>query len=152
MAAYLRSHISVLMGEMRAIGFVVFVVIITRLAPMTPTELTRRTFLISPALLLSYRSSFGLWLVAIFQPHPGHTLAQAAFLDEILFLPFELLIQQIIRLMNQTDGDVRHHFGRAGFAKFTKDIKGQRRLLGELAHVKRFFGILVPLAQITHAT
>lgn len=106
-----------------------FVVIITRLAPMTPIELTRRTFLISPTLLLSYLSSFGLWLVAIFQSQARHPLAQAAFLDEILFLPFDLLVEQIIRLMNQTNGNVCHHFVRAGFAKFRKDYKGQRSLL-----------------------
>ena len=42
---------------------------------------------------------------------------KAAFFQEILLQPADLPVQQVIGLMNQADGDVGYHLGRAGFAE-----------------------------------
>lgn len=47
----------------------------------------------------------------------GHAFAEAAGLEEFLFELPELLIEQIVRLMDQADEDVRHGFAGAGFNK-----------------------------------
>jgi len=50
------------------------------------------------------------------QSGAGHSFAQAAFLNEVPFQPANLLIQQIVRLVDQANRDVGDHFGRAGFS------------------------------------
>jgi hypothetical protein len=54
--------------------------------------------------------------IPILEPHTGHALPQTAFLDEILFQSANLLIEQIVGLVDQTEGDVGDDFGGAGFA------------------------------------
>ena len=45
----------------------------------------------------------------------GHAFAEAAFLQEILFEPPELLVEQVVGLVDQANKNVGHYFGRAGF-------------------------------------
>ena len=45
----------------------------------------------------------------------GHALAQAALFQKISLEPAKLLVNQIIGLMNQADGNVGDDFRRAGF-------------------------------------
>ena len=44
----------------------------------------------------------------------GHALADAALLDEVLLEAASLLVEQVVGLMDQADGEVRQNLGRAG--------------------------------------
>jgi hypothetical protein len=68
------------------------------------------------ASFLPWPLSLGL-LIAIVQPGFGHPLAQAALFDEFFLQRLQLLIQQIIGLVNQTDCNIGDHIRRASFDK-----------------------------------
>lgn len=44
--------------------------------------------------------------VAVIEAGAGHALAQAAFFEEVLFQPTKLLVNQVIGLVDETDGNV----------------------------------------------
>ena len=50
------------------------------------------------------------------QPSAGHSLAQSAFLDEALFQPPDLPIEQVVCLVDKTKRDIGYDFCWAGFA------------------------------------
>jgi hypothetical protein len=52
-----------------------------------------------------------LLLISCLQPSASHPLTQAALLQELLFQRFDLLVQQIVGLVNQADGEICHHLG-----------------------------------------
>ncbi len=54
------------------------------------------------------------WPVAVCESHAGHALTQAALFDEFLLQCLELLVDEVVRLMNETDRDVGDDLGRAG--------------------------------------
>jgi hypothetical protein len=85
------------------------------------------------------------------QPRASHSLAQSAFLDEILFLSPNLLIEQVVCLVNKTKRDVGYNFGWTGFAKLAIGLICDGPLVAELANVLSFFGILWPNAQTSCA-
>jgi hypothetical protein len=43
----------------------------------------------------------------------GHAFAEAAFFDEVLFQTTEQLIEEVVGLMDEAEGDVGEDFGRA---------------------------------------
>lgn len=47
------------------------------------------------------------------QPRTGHTFAQAALFHERRLQPPKMLVQQVVRLVNQADDGVGRFFGRA---------------------------------------
>ena len=49
----------------------------------------------------------------------GHALAEAAFGEEVLFEPPELLIEEVVGLVNETDDDVGDSVAGAGFDELT---------------------------------
>jgi hypothetical protein len=59
--------------------------------------------------------SSGLFLLLppVVQPCAGHVLAEASFFEKVLFQPADLLVQQVVRLMDEADGDVGEDFGWA---------------------------------------
>jgi hypothetical protein len=65
----------------------------------------------------------------VLQPRAGHAFAQSAFLDEILFQPPDLLIEQVVCLMDKTKRDVGYDFGWAGFAKLAVSLIGDGPLV-----------------------
>ena len=81
----------------------------------------------------------------------GHALAQAALFEKILFQPAELLVNQVIGLMNQADGNVGDGFRRAGFHEFAVKLVGLRHFASEPADILCFFGIFVPHFQVAGA-
>ena len=90
-----------------------------------------------------------LWfLVSVVQPGLGHAFAQAALFEEFFFQRLHLLIQQIIRLMNQADRDVRNHFVRTRLDEFAIQLKRLRRLAAQVANEQRFLRVLVPDSQV----
>jgi hypothetical protein len=54
---------------------------------------------------------FALLLGPLCQTHFGHTLAQVALLQERPLQLTKLLVEEVIRLVNHTEDNVRHHFG-----------------------------------------
>src|SRR5262245_19815817 len=85
------------------------------------------------------------------QPRAGHSLAQSAFLDEILFQPPDLPIEQVICLVDKTKRDVGYDFGRACFAKLAVSLICDGRLPAEPAYILGLLGVLGPDAQTSRA-
>ncbi len=74
----------------------------------------------------------------------GHPLAQAALFQEVLLQPPELLVNQVVGLVNQADGNVGDDLGRAGFHKLAVKLVGLRYSASEPADILRLFGIFRP--------
>ena len=91
------------------------------------------------------------WLVATSQAEAGHTFAEPASLQEISLQTAQLLVDEIVGLVNETDCDVGDDFGSAGFNEFAVLFVRLRGSPAELAHVLRFFGSLVPERKIASA-
>jgi hypothetical protein len=70
-------------------------------------------------------------------PGAGHPLAQAAFLDKVLFKPEQLLIHQIVGLVDPADRDIGNRSGRTSLYEFTVQFIGLRLLPPELANKQR---------------
>ena len=51
--------------------------------------------------------------VPVSEAGAGHSFAQAALFQEILLQSAELLIYEVIGLVDQADGNIGDHFGRA---------------------------------------
>src|ERR1700677_5046198 len=90
-------------------------------------------------------------LVPVLYAGTGHALAQTALFDEVLLEAAEVLVDQIIGLVDEAEGDVRHHFGRAGVDKLAVVLVSQRRLTAKLPDILRFLALLVPNLQVAGA-
>ncbi|MHB9025946.1 MAG: hypothetical protein ACYC7E_17545 [Armatimonadota bacterium] len=77
------------MGVMRAMGVMCLIIPTTHITPIT------RIYLLT-------------LLFSVLHPRMRHSLTQIAFLQEILFKPAKLLVNQIIGLMEQANNDVGH--------------------------------------------
>lgn len=86
---------------------------------------------------------------SIIKPRPGHSLAEAAFFDEFPVERFQLLIDQVIRLVDQADCDVGNDLRRPGFEEFAKVLEGQRSLFAQAADVERFAGVFLPEGKVS---
>jgi len=99
-------------------------------------------------------SRFGRWVV-LFGPvreaGAGHALAQAALFEKIFYQPAELLVNQVIGLMNQADGNLGDGFPRAGLHEFAVKLVGLRDLAAQPPDIEGFPGVLVPFAVVAHA-
>ena len=85
------------------------------------------------------------------QSDAGHALAQSALVHKILLQPDKLLVDQIIGLMNETERDVGHYFGRAGLDELAKVLVTQRSLAAQVADEFRLLGVLIPDLQVAGA-
>jgi len=56
-------------------------------------------------------SEFAGAVVAVIEPRAGHALAEAALSDEVFFQPLDLAIGEIVRLVDEADGDVCERLG-----------------------------------------
>ena len=81
----------------------------------------------------------------------GHALAQAALFEEVFLQAAELLVNQVIGLMNQADGNVGDDFRRARIHELAVKLIGLRRFASELADILCFLGIFVPDLQVARA-
>ncbi len=88
-------------------------------------------------------TSFPGLLIAVVQPGFGHSFAKAALFDEFLFHCFQLLIQQIIRLMNQADRDVCNHLCRTGFDELSIHFECLRCPPSQVTDEQGFPGVIV---------
>lgn len=86
----------------------------------------------------------GALLVPVLHAGLGHALADAALFDKVLLQATALLVEEIVGLMNEAEGDVCKDLGRAGFKERAISFKGFTSFLAEPADIERFFGIFVP--------
>jgi len=77
----------------------------------------------------------------LLQTRTGHSLAKSALKDEILLQPADLLVEQIVRLVNETEGHDGDDLRRAGLAKFAIGFVGRLGLASQLADIASFLGI-----------
>jgi hypothetical protein len=77
------------------------------------------------------------------EPCAGHALAQAAFLEEILLEPADLLVEEIVGLVDEADQDVGDQV-RDGFRHRSLRLIGRIGFRSEAPHEESFLGILVP--------
>ena len=79
-----------------------------------------------------------------------HPFADAALFEEVFFQAADLLIEDVVGLVDQADGDVRHHFAGTRLAEGTIGLIGPMGLIGEAADVERFLGVFRPEPVPTH--
>ena len=90
-------------------------------------------------------------LFAVVESGFGHLLADAAFFDEVLFQPAALLVEQVVGLMDEADGDVGEDIGRAGVHELAIGLVTLVRSAPEFADVTGFFAVLVPEGVVADA-
>lgn len=90
-------------------------------------------------------------LFPILQAGLGHALADAAFFDEVFFQSAALLVEEVVGLMDEADGDVGEDFRRAGVHVSPIGLIRFLRRAAELADVESFFGVFVPQGMIADA-
>lgn len=86
----------------------------------------------------------GRLLFPILQAGLGHLLADAAFLDEVLLQSAALLVEEVIRLMDEADGDVRQDLGRTGVHERAVGLVALVGGAAEFADVEGFLAVFVP--------
>ena len=89
--------------------------------------------------------------VPVSEAGAGHSFAQAALFQEILLQSAELLIYEVIGLVDQADGNIGDHFGRAGFHERAVKLVGLRDFAPEPADIEGFLGVFVPFGVFAHA-
>jgi len=99
---------------------------------------------------IGHHASIVWSLIAVVQPGLGHSFAQAALFDELFLQCLQLLIQQEICLVNQTNRYVGDHFRRPCFNEFAIPLKRLRRLASQIADEQSFFRVLVPDPQVAN--
>ena len=89
--------------------------------------------------------------VAVLEPDAGHALAQAALFDKLFFQGLELLIDEIIGLMNQANGNVGDGLRWSRFHEFTVKLKSVRGNTAQASDKLCFFGVFVPDDVVAHS-
>ena len=69
---------------------------------------------------------------AFLQANAGHSLAQAALLDEFSLQTPELPVYEAVGLVDKTDGDVGDNFGGPGVHELAIQLVGLRDFAGKL--------------------
>ena len=93
----------------------------------------------------------GAGLVTALEAGPGHALAESAFLEEILFEPADLLVEEVVGLVDEAEGNVGDDLGRARFGEFTLGLISRMGLIAQAADELGFLGIFVPDREIPNA-
>lgn len=88
-----------------------------------------------------------IWTCGV-KPSVGHALAQAALLQKIRFQAAELVVDEVVGLVDETDRNVGDHCGRTGFHKCAIVFEFLRGFPAKFSDVTRLLGILAPLGQI----
>ena len=75
----------------------------------------------------------------------GHLFLEAAFFDEVVFEALDLLIEEVVGLMGEAEGDVCGDLGGAGFDDFAVGLEGFFFSGGaaEVSDVEGFFRVFV---------
>lgn len=70
-------------------------------------------------------------LIPVVEAGFGHSLAEAALLEEVFFEATDLLVEEVVGLMNAADGDVGEGLRRASVDVGAIELKGGLALLPE---------------------
>ena len=92
-----------------------------------------------------------LGAIARLQPRAGHPLTQAALLEEVFFKPAQLLVEQIVGLMDQANGDVGRNLRRPSLEELAVNLKGLRDSATKPSDEVRLLRFLFPNRQVAHA-
>ena len=95
--------------------------------------------------------SFSSLVVAVRQPYAGHALAQASLFHKLLLQCLELLVEEVVCLMKQTNRDIGDDLRRASLHELAINLKSLRRFTAKPPDKAGFFGFLVPHDMIPHA-
>lgn len=68
--------------------------------------------------------------------YTGHAFAEAAVVDEFGFEGFKLLVEEVVGLVDQADGDVGDGADGASVEEFPIDFVGLRGLFAKAADVE----------------
>jgi hypothetical protein len=68
---------------------------------------------------------------ALLLPDACHALADAALINKIALQAPDLLIEKIVGLVDETDGNIRHDLARARLAEVAKIVEARLRLRRE---------------------
>ena len=90
-------------------------------------------------------------MAAVFEPCCEHAFAETTLVEKILFEAAKLLIEEIVRLVDETDRDIGDNFGRPGFAKLAIGFVGRVGLVADASHIESLLGILGPKGKIADA-
>lgn len=83
-------------------------------------------------------------MVSVVEAGLGHVFAEAAFFDKVFFEAANLLVEKVVGLVNEANGDVGDDFGRAGFDVGFVGLVGFVFLAAEFADVEGFFVFFFP--------
>ena len=72
----------------------------------------------------------------VFESGAGHALAESAVGHKIFLQAAQLLVEQIVGLVDQTDRDVGHDLGWAGLDEFTVEFIGLRGASAKFPYVE----------------
>ena len=81
----------------------------------------------------------------------GHPLADSAVADEVLFEAADLLVEEVVGLVEEADGDVRHDVEGAGFGELAEILKGDPGAATETPHIQGLVGIRSPEGLVVDA-
>jgi hypothetical protein len=70
-------------------------------------------------------------------PGPGHAFAESSISQEIFLQPAQLAIEQVVRLVDQADGDVRHDFEGPRLRELPEIRIRNARASAEFPHAQR---------------
>ena len=80
----------------------------------------------------------------MFEAGAGHAFAEAAFFEEVFFEAADLLVEEVVGLVDEADGDVGEGSGRAVLEEGAIGFKGFAGGFTEFADVERFAGVFIP--------
>lgn len=100
---------------------------------------------------MGFMGRMGSMWRSVLEADAGHALAEAALLYEFCFEAGELLVDEVVRLVDETERDICDGLGGPSFDKFPEILVAKRRLFSKLADVDGFFGSLGPDFEITRA-
>ena len=81
---------------------------------------------------------------AVAKPRSEHAFTAAALVEEIIFEATDLLVEEVVGLVAQTQRDIRDDFGSAGLAKLAMSGVSCMRFVAQSTGVEGFFGVLWP--------
>ena len=90
-------------------------------------------------------------MVAALQTGAGHAFAQAALLEKVLLQPAELLVEKVVRLVDEAKGDVGYNFRWTGVGEFAVGLIGYKRLVAEAADIEGFARVFGPDGMVAGA-
>ena len=84
-------------------------------------------------------------------PGPSHTFPEPALFDEVALEAADLLIDKIVRLVNQADSYICHHPDWATLAEFAIVPIGRLRITSDAPDKSSLTTVFFPDRKVSHA-